>query len=106
MTADALDSGSGADGAAVRTRNTLEQLLETLWQRHGSDLLLAPGAPPPLGVDGALERMPPRPALTAADTEAMLASLLYDIQRAASAVRNEVDWSFSWRDQARFRANG
>ena len=106
MTADALDGGSGADGAAARTRNTLEQLLETLWQRHGSDLLLTPGAPPLLRVDGALERMPGRPALTAADTQAMLAALLSDIQRADFAVRNEVDWSFSWRDQARLRANG
>ena len=104
MTADA--QGDSGAGDAARTRSTLEQLLETLWQRHGSDLLLTPGAPPLLRVDGALERMPRWESLTAADTEGMLSSLLSDIQRADFAARNEVDWSFSWRDQARFRANG
>ena len=83
MTADALDGGSGADGAA----HTLEQLLETLWQRRGSDLLLTPGAPPLLRVDGALERMPQWPALTAADTDSMLSGLLSPDETAFFSIR-------------------
>ena len=74
--------------------------------RQGSDLLLTPAAPPLLRIDGALERMPGRAALTPADTEAMLLSLLSDRQAADFGARNEIDLSFSWRDQARFRAKG
>lgn len=106
MTTGALD-GSTAGGDRLEDRRAaLDQLLAALWGRKGSDLLLTPGAAPLLRVDGALERMPDWFPLTPADTEAMLLTLLSDRQAADFAARNEVDLSFSWRDQARFRVNG
>lgn len=98
------DMGEG-DRLAVQ-RAALDQLLESLWARKGSDLLLTPGVAPLLRIDGALERMPDWAALTPADTETMLLSLLSERQIADFARTNEVDLSFSWRDKARFRANG
>jgi len=103
-------AGDGADGdapqASAAARAALDELLEALWARQGSDLLLTPAAPPLLRIDGALERMPGQAALSPADTEAMLLSLLSDRQAADFGDRNEIDLSFSWRDRARFRANG
>ena len=95
----------GGDPLAVQ-RAALDQLLESLWARKGSDLLLTPGVAPLLRIDGALERMPERSALSPADTEAMLLTLLSERQVADFAANNEVDLSFSWGEKARFRANG
>ena len=99
MTMDDVAGGSGHG-------ETLDRLLEALWLRRGSDLLLTAGSCPLLRIDGALERATDWPSLTPGDTEAMLLSLLSERQAGDFAVRNEVDLSFSWRDQARFRANG
>ena len=102
---DAEDAAGGGDPLAA-ARGALDALLEALWSRQGSDLLLTPASPPLLRIDGALERMSGQAALRPADTEAMLMSLLTDRQAADFVARNEVDLSFSWRDQARFRAIG
>ena len=106
MTVGEVDDNASARGPLAVQRAALDQLLEALWLRQGSDLLLTAGASPLLRIDGALERTPDWAPLTPADTEAMLMTLLSARQAADFAVRNEVDLSFSWRDQARFRANG
>lgn len=106
MTVGEVDDNASASGPLAVQRAALDQLLEALWLRRGSDLLLTAGASPLLRIDGALERTPDWAPLTPADTEAMLMTLLSARQAADFAVRNEVDLSFSWRDQARFRANG
>ncbi len=84
----------------------VDQLLDALVQRKGSDLLLTPGTPPMLRVDGLLERMAGQEPLTAADTEAMLFALLSQPQIDEFRARREIDHSFGWRDKARFRVNG
>ncbi len=106
MTNGRVDDGGSRTDPPRDHGAALDQLLEALWSRKGSDLLLTPGAAPLLRIDGALERMPDLAPLSPADTEAMLLSLLSDRQATDFAARNEVDLSFSWRDKARFRANG
>ena len=106
MTVGAVEDDTGAGDRFAVHRTALDQLLEALWLRAGSDLLLTPGTSPLLRIDGALERMPDWASLSPADTESMLLSLLSDRQAVDFAGRNEVDLSFSWRDQARFRVNG
>lgn len=106
MTVDALGSDAASGDRWPEQRRALDTLLEELWQRQGSDLHLTPGAAPLLRVGGTLERMSGWPPLTPSDTAGMLSSLLSAEQRADFAVRREVDWSFSWRDRARFRGNG
>ena len=106
MTVGEVDDNASARGPLDVQRAALDQLLESLWLRQGSDLLLTAGASPLLRIDGALERTPDWAPLTPAETEAMLMTLLSARQAADFALRNEVDLSFSWRDQARFRANG
>ncbi len=91
----------GSEAAAER-----ELLLEALWQRRGSDLMLTPGSAPLLRIDGALVRLEAASPLTPARTAALLRSMLSDAQAATFAAGHDIDFSFSWRDQARFRVNG
>ncbi|MDQ1463411.1 MAG: twitching motility protein PilT [Actinomycetota bacterium] len=87
-------------------RAPLEDFLVALWEHKGSDLLLTAGVPPLLRVDGDLRQMPDQPALSPEDTERLFLGMLTRRQTEEFAARKEIDFSFTWRDQARFRANG
>jgi twitching motility protein PilT len=80
-------------------------LIEALWHRRGTDLLLTAGLPPQIRVHGDLSAVPGCPALTVEDTAALLAELLTPEQATAWDARHEFDFSFSWRDSARIRGN-
>jgi len=82
----------------------IDRHLEALWQAHGTDLLLTVGMPVQMRVDGQLHPLDDN-ALTADDTDALLAELLTDDQMAAWSSKREYDFSFSWRDDARVRGN-
>jgi twitching motility protein PilT len=82
----------------------IEHLLETLWERKGTDLLLTPGAPPILRIDGELVRLESAP-LTADETTTLIRSTFTPEIDEQFARNKEVDYSFAWRDRARFRAN-
>ena len=75
-----------------------------LWDIGGTDLLLTVGAPPLLRFNGELQPADAR-ALTALDTEGLLAEVLTADQRDSWKRLREFDFSFSWRDQARVRGN-
>jgi twitching motility protein PilT len=83
----------------------VDGLLESLWNVGGTDLLLTTGIPPQLRVHGDLYPVEGARPLTADDTESMVAELLTPSQSAAFATRQDYDFSFSWRDQARIRGN-
>src|SRR4051794_5807734 len=82
----------------------IDRFLDSLWQAHGTDLLLTVGMPVQMRVDGQLHPVN-GDALTAEDTEALLAEVLTDEQMAAWRGKREYDFSFSWRDDARIRGN-
>ena len=96
-----MAAADGGDETALR-----EQLLTALWDRGGSDLLLTAGSAPLVRVDGELTRIPGWPPMTPDQTEALLGSMLSEAQQAQFAAESEVDLSFAWRGQARFRVNG
>jgi len=83
----------------------IDGLLATLWQAGGTDLLLTVGLPPMLRVNGSLTSVPGTSALTVQDTESLLAEVLGPEQAEAWDARQEFDFSFSWRDDARIRGN-
>jgi twitching motility protein PilT len=89
------------DMAAVR-----EQLLDALWERKGSDLMLTPGSAPLLRVDGELRRLDGWSPMTPEQTAAILRGMLTEQQNRDFATSREIDFSFSWHDRARFRVNG
>jgi len=78
-------------------------LLEEVVSRGGSDLLFAPGRPPSVRVNGLLETLEGEP-LSAEATES-LARALAGTRWDELQERREVDFSFSFGEVARVRAN-
>jgi twitching motility protein PilT len=91
---------------SLGNRAPLEDFLDALWERKGSDLLLTAGVPPLLRVDGEMLRMADQPALAPEDTERLFLGMLSRRQTDDFAAHKEIDFSFTWRNQARFRVNG
>lgn len=88
-----------------RIGDRIDQLLAALWEVRGTDLLLTVGLPPMLRVDGALIPVPGQSALTAEETDALLAEVLTPEQHTVWESQHEYDFSFSWREHARIRGN-
>src|SRR3990170_8417315 len=83
----------------------IDGLFSALWQAGGTDLLLTVGMPPMLRVDGTLTPAPGPTALSADDTDSLLAEVLTPAQIETWEASQEYDFSFSWRDHARIRGN-
>jgi twitching motility protein PilT len=86
--------------------NTLliDSYLQTLWDREGTDVLIVAGAPPLMRLDGEivpLDERPLRPEDTARLVRGVLAGELWDDFQE----QHEIDFSFNWEGQARFRGN-
>jgi twitching motility protein PilT len=82
----------------------IDGYLHTLWERRGTDVLLVAGAPPLMRIDGEIvpiEENALKPEDTARTLRGVLAGELWD----AFQAEREVDFSFNWEGQARFRAN-
>ena len=83
----------------------IEPLLQTLWDRGGTDLLLTTASAPRLRVDGALQELEGVATLTSAAMEEIAKNLLDDELAEIFETRKDVDFSFSWKDLARVRGN-
>jgi twitching motility protein PilT len=84
----------------------LDTWLAELERRGGTDILLTAGSAPLLRVDGRLEPLAGAPALASDEIEAItLGQLPPDHLKGALQPGRELDFSFSWRDQGRVRAN-
>jgi twitching motility protein PilT len=82
-----------------------DDLLDQLWESKGTDLLITPGLSPMVRVDGDLSRMDGYGPLSGADTERLMRELTTEAQAATFDAGQEVDFSFTWREQARLRGN-
>ena len=83
---------------------TIEEALDRLLERSGSDLLISRDSPPRLRKDGRLEPVNSLP-LTPAAIEQMVRALLDDGQWEELETRRNVDFAFTWRDRVRIRGN-
>ena len=82
----------------------VDSYLATLWDRQGTDVLIVAGAPPLMRLDGEivpLDERPLRPEDTTRLVRGLLAGELWD----AFLIEREIDFSFNWEGQARFRGN-
>jgi twitching motility protein PilT len=89
---------------AITGDSDVDDLLDELWKVGGTDLLLTAGTWPLVRVDGELCPIKREP-LTAEDTAAMVDGLLTQAQQESFSNGHDVDFSFSWRGQARIRGN-
>ncbi|HEX4735136.1 MAG TPA: type IV pilus twitching motility protein PilT [Thermoleophilaceae bacterium] len=95
-----------AEAMAAGKREYVEQALDYLVTKGGSDLHLTAGSSPLVRLHGALIPIPGTPELTAEDTQDVLNSFLSDPEkREEFAQDNEVDFSFELDGVARFRVN-
>lgn len=89
----------------MATELKIENLLEEVVKKDASDLHLSVGCAPMLRIDGFLQPIGGAPALTEADVEKLIYSVVDDIQKDILTKDKEVDFSFAFGDLARFRAN-
>src|SRR5688500_5038612 len=83
----------------------IDPYLRTLWEYHGSDLLLVAGAPPTVRIDGVLRPISGEERLTPAQTDTIVTGMLPPRLTERLAEEREIDFSFGWGDDARFRGN-
>ena len=83
----------------------IDAYLRTLWDHGGSDLILVAGAAPSVRIDGMLRPIGGEERLTPERSEQLVTAILP--QRLVERLREEreVDFSFGWGDDARFRGN-
>ncbi|MGH7293004.1 MAG: type IV pilus twitching motility protein PilT, partial [Myxococcota bacterium] len=83
----------------------IDRFLHTLWEHKGSDLLLVAGAPPMVRIDGDLRPIGGEEPLTAEGCDEMILAMLGEDLGARLHTEREIDFSFGWEWQARFRGN-
>jgi twitching motility protein PilT len=84
---------------------TISPWLQILWDQGGSDLLLAGGSAPRIRVDGKLRPLEGAPVLSGEEIQTLVEALLDPAQLAIFEEYQDVDFAFSWEDQARLRAS-
>lgn len=83
----------------------LEELLETAGKHNASDLHISVGRRPTLRVDGHLTSLTKHPILTGEQTKGLTNALLNEDQKERLAKFKDVDFSYNYKDRARFRVN-
>lgn len=83
----------------------LDAWLSVLHEQNGTDILLTDGSRPLLRVDGRLTALEGSEPLTGEEIEVIARTQITDQFGDRLHQGREVDFSFSWRDQARIRAN-
>jgi twitching motility protein PilT len=83
---------------------SIRELLDALFDRGASDVIISAGAPPMLRIDGSLARYNDE-ELRPEETDALARELLAPQQRITLSEQNAVDFSFEWGDRGRVRGN-
>ncbi len=92
-------------GMAEPSTKPIDHLLRELWERDATDLLVTAGAPPLVRIDGSLHPVGDERSLSADDTTRLVTAVLGTALAERLEREREVDFSFQWGEEARFRAN-
>lgn len=82
----------------------IEEILEKVVDRRGSDLHISAGLPPVIRIDGVLQRLD-APPLSPDDVETLLFPMLSNEQRRKLEQEWELDFSYGIQGLSRFRVN-
>jgi len=91
--------------ASSAAEERIQGFLQTLVKSGSSDLHLRVGEPPLIRKQGEMQRLPDIEALTIAEMEALLFSIMPDRNKKEFAETNDTDFAYEILDLARFRAN-
>lgn len=83
----------------------LDQLLSYVLETNASDLHLLAGKPPVIRVDSILSSVPDYPVYDEERLESMILVLLNDFQKSQLQKNRQMDFSYNFKEQARFRVN-
>ena len=83
----------------------LNKLLAITLERNASDLHLTVGEPPILRIDSAINRLEDYQVLSADAVSDLVGVMLTPIQKEVLAKQLHIDFSYSYKDNARFRVN-
>jgi twitching motility protein PilT len=83
----------------------LHELLSVMYEQGSSDLHISTGIPPTIRIDGELQPMEKESPLSAAQTKALVYSVLTDAQKHTFEEEKELDFSFGIKGLCRFRGN-
>lgn len=86
-------------------QSELNELLEATGKQNASDLHISVGRHPILRIDGALIPLVKWPMITPEHAEGLVLALLTDEQKERFLKEKELDFSYSYKDKARFRVN-
>jgi twitching motility protein PilT len=84
---------------------TIQQLLSYVIEHSASDLHLIPGYTPQVRIDGVLVPVAGEKSLGPQGAETLLYGVMSEEQKQMFAVNKELDFSFSFGDNARYRVN-
>ncbi|MFA6552217.1 MAG: PilT/PilU family type 4a pilus ATPase [Candidatus Paceibacterota bacterium] len=87
-------------------KKELEDLIDTVVKEGGSDIHIYEGMHPIIRVAGSLIPLLKKPKLTKEDSHGFLNELLTADDRKLFAEKKEIDFSYSYKNQVRFRGNG
>lgn len=90
----------------MKFKETIEKLMDTVINESGSDLHLSAGSHPVIRVDDALIPLQTSPELKPEDTEGIIRELLTEKQEKIFFDTQEIDFSYNYKNKARFRGNG
>ena len=90
---------------SIGDTDAISPWLQILWDRRGSDLLLATGSAPRIRVDGILACLDDAPVLGGAQIHELVRTLISPEQEAILEEHQDVDFSFTWLDRARLRGS-
>jgi twitching motility protein PilT len=83
----------------------IDPYLRTLWDNNGSDLILVTGAAPSVRIDGVLRPIGGEEKLTPARAEQLVVGILPPRLVERLREEREIDFSFGWGEDTRFRGN-
>ncbi len=83
----------------------LEEFLELVGKHNASDLHFSVGKRPAIRVDGRLTELTKYPILSGEHAEGLIYALLTEEQKQRVFSEKELDFSYSYKERARFRIN-
>jgi twitching motility protein PilT len=93
------------DAPSKRKIDDIDPWLDEVWNARGTDLLLTAGTPPLIRVDGDMRPVTGGETLSVERVRQLVQDVVGEENLARYTEEREIDFAFSWKEQARLRCN-